>query len=60
MRRSRRGCLSASPACGEAAALALPRRAARGEGIIHLKNPDWRYLLDKIRTFFDENPEIDF
>ena len=21
---------------------------------------NWRYLLDKIRTFFDENPDCDF
>ena len=21
---------------------------------------DWRYLLDKIRTFFDENPDFEF
>ena len=28
-----------------------------------LKNAEivnWRYLLDKIRTFFDENPDFDF
>ena len=28
-----------------------------------LKNAEivnWRYLLDKIRTFFDENPDCDF
>ena len=28
-----------------------------------LKNSEivnWRYLLDKIRTFFDENPDADF
>jgi len=24
------------------------------------KIENWRYLLDKIRTFFDENPDFDF
>ena len=36
--------------------------AGEGEATI-LKNAEivnWRYLLDKIRTFFDENPDCDF
>ena len=40
---------------------AEPERS-EGEATI-VQNPNfenWRYLLDKIRTFFDENPEIDF
>ena len=37
-------------------------RLWRGEATI-AQNPNfenWRYLLDKIRTFFDENPDCDF
>jgi len=37
-------------------------RLWRGEATI-AQNPNfenWRYLLDKIRTFFDENPDFDF
>ena len=37
-------------------------RLWRGEAVI-AQNPNfqnWRYLLDKIRTFFDENPDCDF
>ena len=38
-----------------------PERS-EGEAIIAQNSnfEKWRYLLDKIRTFFDENPEIDF
>ena len=37
-------------------------RLWRGEATI-AQNPNfenWRYLLDKIRTFFDENPDFKF
>jgi hypothetical protein len=37
-------------------------RLWRGEATI-AQNPNfenWRYLLVKIRTFFDENPDIEF
>jgi hypothetical protein len=40
---------------------AEPERS-EGEATI-AQNPNfenWRYLLDKIRTFFDENPDCDF
>jgi len=38
-----------------------PERS-EGEAIIARNSyfQNWRYLLDKIRTFFDENPDIDF
>jgi hypothetical protein len=37
------------------------RRVSRREATsLNLQNPDWRYLLDKIRTFFDENPDCEF
>ena len=40
---------------------AEPEQSEGEATIIQNSNPDkWRYLLDKIRTFFDENPEIDF
>ena len=40
---------------------AEPERS-EGEATI-VQNPNfenWRYLLDRIRTFFDENPNCDF
>jgi len=40
---------------------AEPERS-EGEATIS-QNPNfenWRYLLDKIRTFFDENPDCEF
>jgi len=42
-------------------AFAEPERS-EGEATI-TQNPNsenWRYLLDEIRTFFDENPDCDF
>ena len=40
---------------------AEPERS-EGEATIAQKSQseNWRYLLDKIRTFFDENPDCDF
>jgi len=43
----------------------LPRPAKRGEAIplSGTQNPNsenWRCLLVKIRTFFDENPDFEF
>ena len=37
-------------------------RLWRGEATIAQKSQfeNWRYLLVKIRTFFDENPDFDF
>jgi len=37
-------------------------RPWRGEATIapNTNFENWRYLLDKIRTFFDENPDFDF
>jgi len=40
---------------------AAERRAeTKYEANNSLKNPDWRYLLDKIRTYFEQNPDTDF
>jgi len=42
-------------------AFAEPERSEGEATIAQNSNFEkWRYLLDKIRTFFDENPEIDF
>jgi len=40
---------------------AEPERS-EGEAIIAQNSnfEKWRYLLDKIRTFFDENPDFEF
>jgi len=45
---------------GEVGLPPLGRR--RGEATFAQKSQseNWRYLLDKIRTFFDENPDYDF
>jgi len=38
----------------------VPLDGTKREASKHLQNPDWWCLLDKIRTYFEQNPDADF